>query len=58
MEEESARWGWRAEGGWRVGADADVGKDKKCLEESYITLEFSPEPCVKINRRINDQISL
>ncbi len=38
--------------------DGEVGEDKVCLRESYITLKFSPELCIEINRRINDQISL
>lgn len=38
--------------------DGEVGGDKTCLRESYITLKFSPELCIEINRRINDQISL
>lgn len=48
----------RVWGGEKEEVDGEVGKDKKCLEESYIALKFSPEPRVEISRRINDQISL
>ena len=50
----------RREEGEDEGGEAEekVGEDKTCLRESYITLKFSPELSIEINRRINDQISL
>lgn len=64
-EEEEVKCVWRREewGGVKRGrkkeeVDGEVGEDKTCLRESYITVKFSPEPCIEINRRINDQISL
>lgn len=50
--------GWGEVGGEEEEVDGGVGEDKTCLRESYITLKFSPELCIEINRRINDQISL